>query len=216
MKVRCSCLTLLILLMMLGSVSSVLAEDSSTAAAIPDANESVNAMAAPEAVAPDASASIQGIWQFTLADTEITMALSQSGDVISGQAKFEGADPWNGAVAGSVSGRMVHIAMAALQGNVLVSTYMACTAEGDSITGSYVRSDGSGSAAKGGLSASRISSDISGYTPAVVAASDTAEEAQPQTTDQQPATASTKSPFKDVRDLAKGIDPNIMPRFAPL
>lgn len=203
----------LILLMLQGSVSTVLAEDASPVATSLEANESVNAIAAAEDVTPEASASIQGIWQLSLEGTVITVALNQSGDTVFGQAKFEGADPWNGAVAGSVSGKIVHLAVAALEGEVLVSTYMACTAEGDSITGSYVRYDGSG-ATEGDLSASRVSSDTSGYTPAMVAASATAAEALPQPT-AQPATAK-KSPFKDVRELAKGIDPNIMPKFAPL
>lgn len=214
MEMRCS-LMVLILLMLPGSVSTVLAEDAMPVAASLEANESVNATAAPEDVTSEASASIQGIWQFSLAETEITVALNQSGDTVFGQAKFEGADPWNGAVAGSVSGRMVHVAMAALEGDVLVSTYMTGTVEGDSITGSYVRYDGSGSAARGDLSASRVSSDTSGYTPAVVAASAAAAKALPQPTAQQPANAE-KSTFKDVRELAKGIDPNIMPKFAPL
>ncbi len=217
MKTRYSGLMVLILLMLPGSVSTVLAENAMPVAASLEANESANATAAAEDVTPEASASIQGIWQFSLAGTEITVALNQSEDTLFGQAKFEGADPWNGAVAGSVSGRMVHIAMSALEGEVLVSTYMTGTAEGDTFTGSYVRYDGS--AAKGYLSASRVSSDTSGYTPASVAASAAAAGTQPRPTAQQPETpssATSERTFKDVKDLAKGIDPNIMPRFAPL
>lgn len=212
LKLRCSGLVALILLVLLWSASPLLAEDAAQAVASPETNESISAIAAEEDLSPAAPLNVQGIWRFSIAGTEITVALNQSEDAIHGQAKFEGADPWNGVVAGSVSGRMVYIAMAAMQGNVLVSTYITGTAEDNTLTGSYVQYDGS--MAKGDLSATRIGSDTSGYTPASVALPETA--AQPQATPEQPEAVSNKTAFKDVTELAKGIDPNIMPRFAPL
>jgi len=214
LKLRCSGLIALILLVLLWSISSALAEDAMQLAASPEANDSAGTIAAAQDLSQAVTANVQGIWRFSLAGTEVTVALNQSEGTISGQAKFEGSDPWNGVVAGSVSGRMIYIAMAAMQGKVMVSTFMTGTAKDTAITGSYVRSDGSGTVAKGDLSASRISSDTSGYAPASVALPATAS--LPQETPEQPAATSKTSAFKDVTELAKGIDPNIMPRFAEL
>ncbi len=181
------------------------------------------------------SLGIQGIWKISLAGSEITMAVNQSGDSLFGQAKFEGTEPWNGVIAGSLSGRAVHIALAALQGNVLVSTQISGTVLDDSMEGSYVRSNSDGNAAKGEFTAAKISPDTAGYSSAQVEAAPntvSAEQAAEQTWEQtevqakkqteqaQPgaesAVQSKGRSFKDVRDLAKGIDPNIMPRHAPL
>jgi hypothetical protein len=175
---------------------------------------------------------IQGIWKLSLAGSEIIMAVNQSGDSLFGQAKFEGIDPWNGVIAGSLSGRAAHIALAALQGEVLVSTLMSGTVLDDSMDGSYVRSDSNGDAAKGEFTAVKISPDVAGYSPAqiettpeVVPAEQTEEQAEEQAqpeaesyvgSDAQPAVQTKSRSFKDVRELAKGIDPNIMPRHAPL
>jgi hypothetical protein len=177
---------------------------------------------------------IQGIWRLSLAGSEIIMAVNQSGDSLFGQAKFEGegTDPWNGVIAGSLSGRAAHIALAALQGKVLVSTLMSGTVLDDSMEGSYVRSDSNGDAAKGEFTAVRISPDVAGYSPApiettpeIVPAEQTEAQAEEQVqpvaesyvgSDAQPAVQVKSRSFKDVRELAKGIDPNIMPRHAPL
>ena len=70
-----------------------------------------------------------GIWKISLAGADITMALNQSGDRISGRCKFEGTNPWNGVVAGTVSGRPVWIAMAALKGQVFAATGMVTVLE---------------------------------------------------------------------------------------
>jgi hypothetical protein len=156
------------------------------------------------------------------------MAVNQSGDSLFGQAKFEGTDPWNGVIAGSLSGKAVHIALAALQGKVLVSTLMNGTALDDSMVGSYVRSDSNGDAAKGEFTATKISPDVAEYSPApiavtpeVVPAEQAEEQVQPEAesdvgSDAQPAVQTKSRSFKDVRELARGIDPNIMPRHAPL
>ncbi len=70
-----------------------------------------------------------------MAGTDLTMALNQSGDSIFGRCKFRGVNPWNGLVAGSLSGKMVNIAVAAMQGKVLVSTLIIGMISGDSIQG---------------------------------------------------------------------------------
>ncbi len=202
-------------------------------------NATVDDAASSETAVSTELLSLQGIWKISLAGSEITMAVNQSGDSLFGQAKFEGTEPWNGVIAGSLSGRAVHIALAALQGNVLVSTQMNGTVLDDSMEGSYVRSSSDGNAAKGEFTAARISPDTAGYSsaqveaaPNTVSAEQAAEQAAEQTGEQtevqakkqteqaQPGTESAVQSkgrsFKDVRDLAKGIDPNIMPRHAPL
>lgn len=207
-----------------------------------DANATANTSApltsAPSEVAspPASPASIQGIWKVSLAGADITMAVNQSGDSLFGQCKFEGDTPWNGVVAGSVSGRAVNIAMAALQGKVLVSTDISGTVSDDSIKGSYIRSDSNGLAAKGDMNANRTSTDTAGYTPAKVeAAAVEAPSAQKttqtnitQTTTEQaqqlgtgvgtiqPAVTSGSAKYNDVTNLAKSIDPMILPRHANL
>ncbi len=217
----------LIALMLLAFIPlSVMAQDVAT-----DANATANISAPSEvASAPASPANIQGIWKVSLAGEDITMALNQSGDSLFGQCKFEGDTPWNGVVAGSVSGRIVNVAMAALQGKVLVSTDISGTISDDSITGSYVRSDSNGLAAKGDMNAVKISSDTTGYTPAQVEAvaqapvaqtttQTTTEQAQQlgtQTSTTQPAVTSGSGRYNDVTNLAKSIDPNILPRHADL
>jgi hypothetical protein len=159
------------------------------------------------------------------------MALNQSGDSIFGRCKFEGAEPWNGLVAGSLSGKMVNIAVAAMQGKVLVSTQMIGMISGDSIQGSYASYDSNGSLAKDTFTATKINPDVSSYTPAKITASSPSAAEQSQTVQhvattigQESQTPTTigqqyqtqKNKVKDVTQLAKGIDPNIMPRHAPL
>jgi len=174
-----------------------------------------------------ATSSAQGIWRFSLAGTEIILALNQSEDSLFGLAKSEGSDPWNGAVAGSLSSNQIHLSLAALQATGLASIYMSGTIENESIVGSYVRSESSGKAAKGELTATLINPDTSAYTPAAAAAIDQPSIAPPEPmnvtqavnstqAEAQPSAPSRSSKFKDVTELAKGIDPNILPRMAPL
>jgi len=168
---------------------------------------------------PTEPADVKGLWNLSLAGVQITLALNQSDDSLFGRAKFEGDHPWNGVIAGSISGRQVYIALAAMQGKVLVSTEIAGTADGDIIQGSYVRSDSQGRAAKGDMKAERFNLETEGYTPATEeVAPQPAPEEVPPSPKVEPAvqTISTRGSFKDVRDLAKGINPNIMPSSVAL
>jgi hypothetical protein len=79
------------------------------------------AMGSNASVPENAPGDMHGSWKINLAGANITMALKQSGDEISGQCKFEGKEPWNGMIAGSVSGRPVWIAKAALKGRVFAA-----------------------------------------------------------------------------------------------
>jgi len=239
LKIRYSGLTGIILLALLASISLGLAQDSPSfsvdrtmngtddAGMTSGVNNTTVANSVADSIATAAPPSVQGIWKVSLAGVEIIMALNQSGESLFGVAKFEGDLPWNGAVAGSLSGDEVHISLASMPGKVLTSTYLSGTVEGDSITGSYIRSDSSGSAAMGRLTATMINPDTSVYTPAAV---ETVQEPAPaeqqsapqitstaeSTSPEQPTVQEKKSKFKDVTELAKGIDPNILPSMAPL
>jgi hypothetical protein len=114
-----------------------------------------------------------------------------------------------------------------LEGEALASTYISGTVEGDSMQGDFIRSDSSGRATRGVFSATLINPDTSGYTPAAIgtvaepatqaAAEPSAPIAEQNNTalPQQPA-EETNGRFQDVLQLAKGINPNIMPRMAPI
>lgn len=168
--------------------------------------------------------SIEGIWKVSLADTEITMALNQSADSIAGRCKFEGDEPWNGVVAGSISGTAINIALAALQGKLLAATQITGTISNDALQGSYVSYDSDGKETKGEVMGTRISPDVSAYTPAKVKAapaSAPAEVQQPQTIRQtQPTTEQQnqagKRKVQDIDELAKGVNPSILPWSYPL
>jgi hypothetical protein len=176
-------------------------------------------------------ASIQGIWRVSLAGTDITMAVNQSGESIYGRCKFEGPEPWNGVMTGSLSGRMLNIAMAAMQGKVQISTQMIGAVADGSIDGNYSSYDSNGNLAKGSFTATNINPDVSGYSPAKVAEASSLAAEQPNKAEQSPTAIGQqiqtptvvgqpyqpqKSKVTDVTQLAKGIDPNIMPRHAPL
>jgi hypothetical protein len=218
-------LTALMTLLLLAFISSgVVAQDAL------NANGTANVSSLTESIStPAGPADIHGIWKVSLAGTDIVMAVNQSGDSLFGQCKFEGDSPWNGVISGEVSGRIVHIATAALQGKMLTCMSLRGDEDGDQITGSYVRYDSSGTAAKGEMTAIRISADTSEYTPAKIESNETQNEEQ---TAEQPtaehaqqlgALSQTTQPsvtsrgtFTDVTQLAKSIDPNIMPNHAPL
>ena len=156
------------------------------------------------------------------------MAVNQSAQSLFGLAKFEGDNPWNGAVAGSLSANAVSFSLAALEGEALASIYISATLEGDSMKGFFIRSDSNGKASRGDFTAIMISPDTSSYTPAVVTTAPLpAVQTEQVSTEQKNETtcqrrerearfAKSESRFKDVTKLAKGINPDILPRMAPL
>lgn len=174
---------------------------------------------------------VQGIWRVSLSGTDITAALNQSGDSVFGRCKFEGAEPWNGVISGSLSGKVLNIAMAAMQGKVLVSTQMVGEVNSGSIQGKYASYDNNGSLVQDAFTATNISPDVSGYTPAKIAEPSSSVTEQTETAQQTPTAIGQQvqtptilgQPYQtkrnnvtDVTQLAKGIDPNIMPRHASL
>ena len=96
------------------------------------------------------------------------MAVNQSAQSIFGLAKFEGDNPWNAALAGSLSANAVSFSLAAMEGEVLAAIYISATLEGDTMNGFFIRSDSNGKASRGDFTATMISPDTSSYTPAVV------------------------------------------------
>ena len=110
---------------------------------------------------------MQGIWKATLGEKEIVLAVNQS-ECVYGLAKFEGDNPWNAALAGSLSANAVSFSLAALEVEVLASIYISANLEGDTMSGFFIRSDSNGKASRGDFTAILISPDTSSYTPAVV------------------------------------------------
>jgi hypothetical protein len=229
LKIRYFGVTSVLLLALLASVCFGQVQNASTANASQLANDTANASSTVGAdnsthkSDASSSASVQGIWKISLGEKDIVAAISQSGESIFGLAKFEGDNPWNGAVAGSLSGNAISVSLAAVEAETLDSTYISGTVEGDSMKGNFIRSDSSGRATRGDFTATLISPDTSGYTPAVIHTISTSSAETPQkiveqnnTTLPQPALPVAKSKFKDVTELARGIDPNILPRMAAL
>ena len=229
MKIGYFGVTSVLLLALLVSVCLGQVQDASTANASQLANDTANASSTAGADNSthtsdrSSSASVQGIWKISLGEKDIVAAINQSGESIFGLAKFEGDNPWNGAVAGSLSGNAISVSLAAVEAETLDSTYISGTVEGDSMKGNFIRSDSSGRATRGEFTATLISPDTSGYTPAVIHTVSTSSAETPQkiveqnnATLPQPALPVAKSKFKDVTELARGIDPNILPRMAAL
>ena len=229
MKIRYFGVTSVLLLALLVSVCFGQVQDASTANASQLANDTANASStagtdnSTHTSDRSSSASVQGIWKISLGEKDIVAAINQSGESIFGLAKFEGDNPWNGAVAGSLSGNAISVSLAAVEAETLDSTYISGTVEGDSMKGNFIRSDSSGRATRGEFTATLISPDTSGYTPAVIHTVSTSSAETPQkiveqnnATLPQPALPVAKSKFKDVTELARGIDPNILPRMANL
>jgi hypothetical protein len=98
------------------------------------------------------------------------MEVNQSGDSISGRCNFEGYDPWNSVVAGSIGGIKVNVAFAAMKSKVLICTFISGTVSGNLLQGRYMTIDSFGKLASGELSATRMSQDIANYAPAEIKA----------------------------------------------
>lgn len=195
--------------------------------AFADVQLAINETASTAAAASEyaAPANLAGIWKVMMNGDEITMAVTQSGSALQGQCKSEAGTPWNGVVSGQIAGNGASIAIAAAPGDLLTSTVLSGTVNGDLMEGGFAAADGEGHLSQGDFSAERINIDVELYVPAKVAetaspapvAVTSATEYQPSSQVQsQAAVQSQGRTFNDVRVLAKGIDPNIMPPSAPL
>ncbi len=223
MKIRCVCQLVLLTLMLVTVFQNVLAASAQNSSenTTPASGNNTSTQAAHLLNA-------QGIWNISLAGTGITAAMNQSDDFIYGMCKFEGDEPWNGVIAGSLSGNSVNMAIEAMQGKVLVSTDITGTISNDVLSGRYVSCDSDGNEANGEVTGTRISPDVADYTPVKIEvaaepapASTPAVVQQPQAVQlSQPNAAqdnqTTKSRFKDVTQMARGINANVLPWSFPL
>jgi hypothetical protein len=222
MRIRCI-MWVLVALVSVAAFQNTLADS--------DQNASVNNSSLNNTLTPAAElTSVEGLWKVTLANTEITLGLNQSGNSISGRCKFEGDAPWNGVVAGSMSGTLISMALSSLQGKLLVATQITGTISNDALQGSYVSYDNDGKMTRGEVTGTRISPDVSGYVPAELETAPATAVVQPPQTIQQNQTTIVQQnqttivqqtqvntrKVQRIEDLAKGIDPNILPRSYPL
>lgn len=220
----------IILLVFSAFMSNATAQDNS-------ANDTQNAAVAPGDTT-SASDGVRGIWKATLGEKEVILSVNQSTQSLFGLAKYEGETPWNAALSGFIDQDLVFISLGAVDGDALTSISIRANLVGENMSGFFVRSDSNGKASRGEFSAILINPDTSGYTPASVlvvpVSSDKVEQAAADqtTVDQKNETASavasdttseasaaiadSTNRFKDVTQLAKGINPDILPRMAPL
>lgn len=112
---------------------------------------------------------LQGIWFVDLQGAErVNMALNQSSEELFGAAKYEGSEPWNGDIVGSVEGDQVHLVLTALKGDVMVPIVMEGTYSNEAITGKYSIYNSKGKTGMGTFTAEWINPDTSGYLPAAI------------------------------------------------
>ena len=170
---------------------------------------------------------VQGIWSSSLDESNIVMALNESDGIIFGLARSEGSSPWNGIVTGLLFGDDAHLSLAAVEDSFPVSIHISCTLNDGWMNGSYVRYSSTIGSSRGSFSAILINPDISSYTPAPteepqeVVEEEGEEEKEtfiPVNADDAGSEPSlqTRGRFNDVRQVAKGINPNIMPNMAAI
>ena len=221
MRVRCVQLVLLTLMLVavFQNVMTASAQNSS---------ENTTPVSGDNTSTQAAKLNVQGIWNISLVGTGITVAVNQSGNSIFGRCKFEGAEPWNGVIAGLITGDSVDIAITAMQGKVLVSTDMTGTISDDVLHGRSMSYDSDGNEAKGEVTGTRISPDVADYTPVKIESPAEPAPASTPSVVQQPQAVqltqpnspqdnqATNSRFKDVTQMARGINPNVLPWSFPL
>lgn len=119
-----------------------------------------------------------------------------------------------------------------MQGKVLVAIDIVGNITDDVLSGRYVSYDSDGNEASGDVTGTRISPNVADYTPVKIKAEAVAEQSpasvpvpaevqQPQPVQlAQPNAAqdsqAAKSRVKDVTELARGINPNVLPWSFPL
>lgn len=164
---------------------------------------------------------LQGIWTLNVNGTIITIDLNQSGKLLSGRCKSDSMG-WNGIAAGSASSSELSLAISHQEAGQLVVTCLHGTFSGDVINGTVAQLDDHGSAFTGRFIARRVSTSVDGYSPAVITSASSNEtgsvstEATSDAPDVIAYPEMSHQKFTNVRTLASGIDPNILPRHAPL
>lgn len=147
-----------------------------------------------------AAPNLRYIWSVTGIEMDlITIALNQEGGDLFGQAKYEPGDgePWNGEVAGLVSGNQVHLVITALEGNKQVSTVLDGIFEDDAISGRFFQASEGEITDRGKFSAIWMNPDLSGYIPAKVG------ELKPVTTAVIPSSEVDITAPSDINQIAR-------------
>jgi hypothetical protein len=93
------------------------------------------------------------------------MSVNRSGDALFGLCKSEGKTPFNGVIAGFVSGQEADVAVALTEEKLLSSIQIDGIANGNTMSGNYIRSDEKGNAAKDNFASLRMSTEVSDYIP---------------------------------------------------
>jgi hypothetical protein len=121
-----------------------------------------------------------------------------------------------------------NIAIEAMNGKGFVSIDIIGTISDDVLSGRYVSYDSDGNEARGKVAGTRISPDVADYTPVKVEAAVAPAPASTPAVVQQPQAVqlaqpnaaqdnqATNSRFKDVTQMARGINPNVLPSSFPL
>lgn len=200
---------LLLLIIGAGMCEDKVAENATVS--MDNVTETVNVTSNATEAAP---LSLQYIWSLSLSSGEqITMALNQSGSELFGAAKYEGAEPWNGVVVGSVNDSRVDLVLTALKGKSLVPIVLKGSYSEDTIAGTYSVYSPTGVVESGKFTAMWINPDTSVYTPAVIteptppapaAQTNATQTEQTTTTTTQPTQLSTRK-FLDVTEKKEEI-----------
>lgn len=115
-----------------------------------------------------------------------------------------------------------------MNGKGFVSIDIIGTISDDVLSGRYVSYDSDGNEARGKVAGTRISPDVADYTPVKVEAAVAPAPASTPAVVQQPQAVqlaqpnaaqdnqATNSRFKDVTQMARGINPNVLPSSFPL
>jgi hypothetical protein len=157
------------------------------------------------------SLNLKYIWSISgIEKDQVIMALNQNGKALYGQAKYESDndEPWNGVVAGFVSGNRVYLAMATMKNKEKVSIVLEGIVADEAIRGEFLQGSGGKSSRSGNFSAIWINPDLSSYTPAVIEESGlvpTGNSTVPGRTNVASSQAAQDSRFHDVRQDANRI-----------
>lgn len=171
MKRRYEDIFISLVLLFLASLASCQDDRTSPEATATD----IGGNAAPTAIVANTNSTafqdLRYIW--TIAGIEnypVTMALDQDGHDLFGQAKYEpdSGEPWNGNVAGFVSGEEVHLFIAALKGDKQISMALDGVFDNDAISGKFFKTSEGMISDRGVFNAEWINPDLASYTPAKI------------------------------------------------
>lgn len=128
-----------------------------------------------------ASKNLRYIWTITgIENDQVTMSLDQDGQYLFGQAKYEpdNGEPWNGNVAGFISGDEVRLVITALKGDKQISTGLDGIFADEAISGKFFKTSEGMISSQGTFNAMWINPDLSSYSPVEIKENKTEMQAQ--------------------------------------